>query len=218
MQSRSFDAPCYRVAVMKSQIERIIFRSNASVNLIFLLLLYVFFLAVSYGVLVYFQRSYLKTWPNDVMGLIDIAYRVYLGQAPYKDFHLFYGPLVAVIPALGLALGLQGGTIFGLNALVAAGVVLPAAAILSARRLTLPAAVLVFVFLWLLIVAPMGEGRPPDEITWGRSITGTAGGRSSRCCYSTSRRTARGASASGSMQSLWRCSCSSVSTPRSASA
>jgi hypothetical protein len=167
MQSRSFDAPCYRVAVMKSQIERIIFRSNASVNLIFLLLLYVFFLTVSYGVLVYFQRSYLKTWPNDVMGLIDIAYRVYLGQAPYKDFHLFYGPLVAVIPALGLALGLQGGTIFGLNALVAAGVVLPAAAILSARRLTLPAAVLVFVFLWLLIVAPMGEGRPPDEITWG---------------------------------------------------
>lgn len=122
---------------------------------------------ITYVTLVHFQKSYLKTWPHDVMGLIDVAYRVYLGQTPYKDFHLFYGPLVGLIPAFGLALGLQGGAIFGVNALVAAGVLLPPAAVLSARRLTLPAAVLAFVFLWLLIVAPMGEGRPYDEISWG---------------------------------------------------
>ena len=125
------------------------------------------FLAITYGVLVYFRRSYITLWPNDVMGLIDIAYRVHVGQVPYKDFHLFYGPLVPVVPAVGLALGLQGGAIFGVNALIAAAaVVLPPAAVLSARRLTLPAAALTFVFLWLLIVVPMAEGHSHDDLTW----------------------------------------------------
>jgi hypothetical protein len=100
------------------------------------------------------------------MGLIDIAYRVHIGQVPYKDFHLFYGPLVPVVPAVGLALGLEGGAIFGVNALITAAVVLPPAAVLSARRLTLPAAVLAFVFLWLLIVVPMAEGHSHDDLTW----------------------------------------------------
>jgi hypothetical protein len=165
-QSRSFVAAPGRIAGINSQVERIFFQSSASINLIVLLLLYAVFLAITYGVFIYFRRSYITLWPNDVMGLIDIAHRVYVGQVPYKDFQLFYGPLVAFVPALGLALGLQGGAIFGVNALVAAGVVLPAAAVLSARRLTPPAAVLAFVFLWLLIVVPMAEGHPHDDITW----------------------------------------------------
>jgi hypothetical protein len=130
-QSRSFvAAPGRRIAGINSQVERIFFQSSASINLIVLLLLYAVFLAITYGVFIYFRRSYITLWPNDVMGLIDIAHRVYVGQVPYKDFQLFYGPLVAFVPALGLALGLQGGAIFGVNALVAAGVVLPAAAVL----------------------------------------------------------------------------------------
>jgi hypothetical protein len=218
-QSRLFAAaPDHRVADMNSQIERIFFRSNASVNLVILFLLYVVLLAITYFILVYFRRSYITLWPNDVMGLIDIAYRVHIGQVPYKDFHLFYGPLVPVVPAVGLALGLQGGAIFGVNGLIAAAVVLPPAAVLSARRSTLPAAVLAFVFLWLLIVVPMAEGHSHDDLTWATFYNRHGWRRSPRCCCSTPRQTARGASASGSMLPRWRCSSSSAYTPRSVSA
>jgi hypothetical protein len=129
--------------------------------------MYAVCMTVAYVVLVHSGKSYLKIWPYDVMGLIDSANRFYLGQRPYRDFHLLYGPLVPALPAFGLALGLKGGVIFGFNAFAAAGIVLPAASVLSSRRLALPAAVLVFLFLWLLIVVPVGEGLPFDEITWG---------------------------------------------------
>jgi hypothetical protein len=154
-------------AATRNAIGGFLFGSNASLNLIVQMVMYAGCMAVTYVVLVHFGTSYLKTWPQDVMGLIDSANRVYLGEIPYRDFHLLYGPLVPALPALGLALGLKGGAIFGFNALAAAGMVLPAASVLSSRRLALPAAVLAFLFLWLLIVVPMGEGRPYDEISWG---------------------------------------------------
>jgi hypothetical protein len=51
-QSRLFaTAPVHRVADMNSQIERIFFRSNASVNLVISFLLYVVLLAITYGIL-----------------------------------------------------------------------------------------------------------------------------------------------------------------------
>jgi hypothetical protein len=155
------------IADSRPQIDSLYFTIKSSMNYAVLSCLYIFCLLLSYVSDVYFGKSYVHTWPNDVMGLIDSAYRVFMGQVPYIDFHLFYGPLVPVIPALGLALGLKGGVIFGFDAVVVAAIVLLAAAAIWSHRLTLPAAALAFIFLWLLIVVPLGEGLPFSEISWG---------------------------------------------------
>ena len=130
-------------------------------------LLYIASIAIAFLTLVAPDKSYTRTWPNDVMSWIDIANRVYQGQAPYFDFHLFHGPLVAIVPALGLTFGFKGGVTLGFDAVVVAAVLLLLAAVTVARRLTLPSAILVFTFALLLIVVPLGEGYHFEEITWG---------------------------------------------------
>jgi hypothetical protein len=100
------------------------------------------------------------------MGLLDVANRVHLGQLPYRDFHFLYGPAVAIIPALGLDLGLDAGAIFGFDSIVVAAVVLLVALVAMPPRLTLPAAALVFVFICLLILVPMGEAQDYSTISW----------------------------------------------------
>ena len=62
---------------------------------IVLLIAYAFCLFATYITLIYPGKSYISTWLNDVIGFIDIANRVSLGELPYKDFHFGYGPLVA---------------------------------------------------------------------------------------------------------------------------
>ena len=101
------------------------------------------------------------------MGLLDIANRVHYGQILYRDFHILYGPLVALIPAWGLDLGLPGGAIFGFDAVVVAALLLLAAMITLPSRLTPAASFVLFAVLWLLIVAPMGDGGDFFKISWG---------------------------------------------------
>jgi hypothetical protein len=124
-------------------------------------------IAVSYLTLVVPGKSFTAIWPVDVFGLLDAAYRCQQGQIPYNDFYFFHGPLVAVIPALGLSFGLEGGVIFGFDSVIVGALVLLAAAVAMSRRLTLAAAVIVFVFVWLLIAVPMAEGHNFRAITWG---------------------------------------------------
>ncbi len=132
-----------------------------------LLLLYLLFLLVSYLTFVAPGESYVRVWLNDVMGLLDIANRVQLGQTPYQDFHTMYGPLVAFVPALGLTLGLPPGVIFGFSGVVSAALLLFVAMTALPRRLTTLSAVIVFTFAFLLIVVPIGETQGFGSISWG---------------------------------------------------
>ena len=50
--------------------------------------------------------------------------------------------------------------------MVVAGLVLLAATVAMSRRLTLPAAILIFVFVWLLIVVPTAEGHDFRAVSW----------------------------------------------------
>lgn len=132
-----------------------------------LLIAYVLCLGATYITLIYPGKSYISTWLNDVMGFIDIANRVSLGELPYKDFHFGYGPLVALIPGLALFWSGNAGTIFAVNGLIVSSILLFAALILFPRRLTASAALLVFLFAWLLIAIPMGNMQSFKDITWG---------------------------------------------------
>lgn len=132
-----------------------------------LAILYIVAVAISYVTLVVPGRAYTAVWLNDTMGLLDAANRVHLGEEPYRDFHFLYGPLVALIPGLGLDLGFSAGAAFAFDAVVAAALVLLVAVVAMPRRLSLPAAVMVFLFVWLLIVVPMGEGRTFRFVSWG---------------------------------------------------
>lgn len=140
---------------------------NPKPTLIILLCLYIVCLALTYITFVAPGSSYIEIWLGDVMGLLDIANLVHLGQTPYKDFHLIYGPLVALITGWGLNLGLNAGAIFGFNGLVVAAFLLLCVAIILPRRLTASASVFVFVLIWLLTVVPLGDVQRFGLTSWG---------------------------------------------------
>ena len=147
--------------------DQVFLEADARRTLTALLVAYVAALLVSAVALLAFDLCYLKIWPHDVMGLLDAANRLHLGQRIYVDFHSLYGPVVALIPALGLDIGLKGALVFAFDAVVVAGFLLALAVPVLSRRLTLAAALLLFVYAWLMIVVPLGEGLSYDEITWG---------------------------------------------------
>ena len=139
---------------------------NPKITSIVLITAYTLCLAATYLTLIYPGSSYITIWLPDVIGFIDIANRVSLGEVPYKDFTFVYGPLVAFIPGLALFLGKNAGTIFAIDGFIVAVVLLFSALIILPRRLTTSAALLVFLFAWLLIVIPMGNGLTFSDISW----------------------------------------------------
>jgi len=126
---------------------------------------YVVVLGITYIIFVAPGRTYVTDWLNDIMGLLDTANRFHLGQIPYKDYHLAFGPLVAVVPGLGLNLGLSAAQIFGFDSLIVSAFLLFAAVVVLPRRLTLVAAMFLFLFVWLVAAVPMGEGH--YRVSWG---------------------------------------------------
>lgn len=134
---------------------------------IVLLIAYAFCLFATYITLIYPGKSYISTWLNDVIGFIDIANRVSLGELPYKDFHFGYGPLVALIPGLALLWSGNAGIIFAANGLIVSSILLFSALIILPRRLTTFTSLLIFLFAWLLIAIPMGNMQSFSDITWG---------------------------------------------------
>lgn len=134
---------------------------------LFLVCLYFICLSTTYLTLVAPGESYINVWLNDMMGLIDIANRVHIGEVPYKDFHLMYGPLVALIPGWGFDLGLNAGTIFGFEGMVVAAFLLISTIIALPRRLTAASAGFVFLLVWLLSVVPLGEAQTFSRASWG---------------------------------------------------
>ena len=104
---------------------------------------------------------------NDVLALLNGAYRVFQGQVPHLDFHSLYGPFVFYIPALGLRAGLEPSAIFAFDGVVVAAFVLLAGGLTMYRRFPLPISLTTLVFLWLLIVVPMASGKGFQDISWG---------------------------------------------------
>ena len=172
----------YHISFLKSNIFDI---NRKLTSCLVLSILFVACVIFSYLTVVMPGRSYIAIWLNDVMGLIDVANRIHIGEVPYKDFHWPYGLAVALIPGVGLNLGLSAGAIFGFNATVVGGLLLMTAVISLPRRLPLLAASLVFVFVWLLIVVPMGETQHFTAVSWGYSIIDRAGQRLFLFCCST---------------------------------
>ena len=128
---------------------------------------YVLAIAFSYLTLVVPRFTYVRIWLNDVMALLNAAYRVAQGQVPYLDFHTIYGPLVSYIPALGLRAGLQPSAIFAFDGVVVAAFVLLACSLAMYRRFALPITLTTLVFLWLLIVVPVASGMGINDVSWG---------------------------------------------------
>lgn len=140
---------------------------NPKLTSITLIIAYILCLAATYVTMISPGKSYITIWLNDVMGFVDIANRVSLGQLPYKDFTFVYGPLVALIPGLALYLGKNVATIFAINGLIVSAVLLISALLILPRRFTTSAALLVFLFAWLLIVMPIGNSQAFYDISWG---------------------------------------------------
>lgn len=140
---------------------------NPKVTTTILLVMYIMCLLATYVTLIYPGKSYITTWLNDVIGFIDIANRVSLGELPYKDFYFGYGPLVALIPGLALFWSGNAGIIFAINGLIVSAALLFSALILLPRRLTTSAALLLFLFAWILIAIPMGNMQSFNDVTWG---------------------------------------------------
>lgn len=46
------------------------------------------------------DKGYYEIMPNDLINLLDGAYRVHLGQVPHRDFSTVIGPLQYIVPAL----------------------------------------------------------------------------------------------------------------------
>lgn len=132
-----------------------------------LLVAYILCLTATYVTLVYPGKSYVTVWLPDVLGFIDIANRVTLGEVPYKDFNFAYGPFVAIIPGLALLYGGNVGAIFGISGLILSAVLLFSALLIFKCRLTTFAGLLVFLFVWLLIVMPMTNSNSYNDISWG---------------------------------------------------
>jgi hypothetical protein len=122
---------------------------------------------VSYFTLVLPGETYVTIWMNDTLALLNGAYRVFQGQVPHLDFHVLHGPLVFYIPALGLQAGLQPSAVLAFNGVVIAGFLLVAGLLIMYRRIRLPLALMMLVFIWLLIVVPMGIGTGFRSISWG---------------------------------------------------
>lgn len=153
---------------MRSRIEcHWLYDCDRKTNGIAVGIFYVLAIAFSYLTLVVPRFTYVRIWLNDVMALLNAAYRVTQGQVPYLDFHTIYGPLVFYIPALGLRAGLQPSAIFAFDGVVVAAFVLLACSLAMYRRFALPITLITLVFLWLLIVVPVASGMGINDVTWG---------------------------------------------------
>jgi len=144
-----------------------LFQIDARKNAIFLIFTYITLLLLSFSTFIAPGASYVTVWLNDIMGLADVANRVSLGQVPYKDFQFSYGPLVAIIPGLGISIGLNLGQIFGFNGIFVASLLCMTEILILSRRFTVVPALMILFFTWILIVVPMGETMPFNFITWG---------------------------------------------------
>lgn len=143
-----------------------IFRDPPAWTKLTILSLFVFLLLVAtYFLLVAPNASYVAIWLHDVMALIAASYRTYLGQVPSMDFFSLYGVAVFYPAVLGFRLGLEPSAVLNFGQLVVAAFLLPLAVLASYRRLSVLSSIILVLFLFFLIVAPVPLGRHFGDIT-----------------------------------------------------
>ncbi|HEX8164713.1 MAG TPA: hypothetical protein VF601_02875 [Beijerinckiaceae bacterium] len=103
---------------------------------------------------------------NDLMIFLDGAHRIVSGQVPHVDFHTPMGPLVNLLPALGLLLtGSLGAAMpVGVGLLILA--LAPMMAHVLASRLNPALALATAVYLALILAAPANLGEPPQVLSF----------------------------------------------------
>ena len=77
-------------------------------------------LILAYITLVMPNASYVEIYLNDVMGLMDAAYRTFRGQIPSVDFKSLYGAAIYYPAALGFYLDFNAGAVLGFGHFVVA--------------------------------------------------------------------------------------------------
>ena len=124
-------------------------------------------LILAYITLVMPNASYVEIFLNDVMGLMDAAYRTFRGQIPSVDFRSLYGAAIYYPAALGFYLDFNAGAVLGFGHFVVAVPLLIMATLVSYRRFPILHSVILVLFLFLLIVVPMRLGGTFSELTYG---------------------------------------------------
>jgi hypothetical protein len=105
---------------------------------------------------------------DDLLLILDGAYRITTGQVPNHDFHTPLGPLTYYLPATGYLLsGSFGGAMPAAMALVTLALSLPMLHVLSSRlRSTI--ALLLGVFLLLILSVPINLGEGITALTFAK--------------------------------------------------
>ena len=124
-------------------------------------------LILAYITLVMPNASYVEIYLNDVMGLTDAAYRTFRGQIPSIDFQSLYGAAIYYPAALGFYLDFNVGGVLGFGHFVTAMPLLIMVVLVSYRRFPILHSVILVLFLFLLIEAPMPPGGKYDVLTYG---------------------------------------------------
>lgn len=128
-------------------------------------------LALGYFVLVRPDASFAERFLNEAFGLADGAWRVANGQVPSVDFVSPYGAATYLPTAAGLLLDYSVGGALAFGHFLTAAFLLPLMCLAARRRVsTLPALVLV-VFAFLLVLAPVRLGGSYADLTWGVDYT-----------------------------------------------
>ncbi len=111
-------------------------------------------------------KVYISIWLNDIVALLDAAYRASLGGMPNVDFSTPIGPLNFLVSGYFLASGAGIGTVFALQT-EATFLFLCIICIrpLSDRFGSLMI-ILIILIVWLLVVAPLGMGVFYEDNSW----------------------------------------------------
>jgi hypothetical protein len=123
-------------------------------------------LAAGYVLVVRPNASYIQIFLDDVIGLTDAAYRTYAGRVPSVDFRSLYGAAAYYPAALGFHLGFAPGAVLAFGQFVVSAFLLLAAALAAARRLSLPPAVFMLMFIALLVLVPHRPGGAPGDLSF----------------------------------------------------
>jgi len=105
---------------------------------------------------------------DDLLLILDGAYRVTAGQVPSHDFHTPLGPLTYYLPTMGYVLsGSLGGTMPAAMALITLALSIPMLHVLSSR-LHAVIAILFGVFLLLILAVPINLGEGITALTFAK--------------------------------------------------
>jgi hypothetical protein len=125
-----------------------------------------FLFVASYVLLVLPGKVYISIWLNDIVALLDAAYRASLGGMPNVDYATPIGPLNFLVSGYIMASGAGVGTVFALQADVTFLLLCIVCLKPLSERFGSQMIVLIIFIVWLLVVAPLGMGVFYEDNSW----------------------------------------------------